>query len=261
MKQSRLILTIAFILIVFNAYAIRPVKEYSRTPDAIGISCEELKVKTSDGYAINVWHYPVEESTPIIIACSDAGNMSDWMTLAAYLQYNGMDVWTFDYRGFGDSDDFPIIRSQLFHTEFVKDLSAVVDYVCDKTSEIPMLMGISMGSIIVNEYLKNNERKIVNLIYDGYVCNPSVWIGRLKEKGKEVSLPKGYDATTYDNKGCHILYIIAEKDTFSLMSDIPHQDSADTRIKSFDCEHIMSFFKFPKEYIKELITFIDSYDD
>lgn len=105
--------------------AINPQREYSVPIEERGKNFEELQVETTDGFKINVWHLPSENGTPLIISESDAGNMGDWVHLGRFLQLYGIDVWLYDYRGFGASSDFSIERNQLFHTEFVSDLSAV----------------------------------------------------------------------------------------------------------------------------------------
>ena len=150
--------TIFILILILNAItlaAIKPNRVYSYTPDKLDLTYEEFKVRTNDGADLNVWHLPSEgEATPVIISQSDAGNMGDWLYLGLYLQAYGLDVWMYDYRGFGESDDFAIVRNQLFHMEFVKDLDAVAKYIYQKTSKSPALLGISMGTIIVNEYLR-----------------------------------------------------------------------------------------------------------
>ena len=109
---------------------------YSYTPDKLDLTYEEFKVKTDDGFTLNVWHLPSEgDGAPVIISQSDAGNMGDWLYLGLYLQAYGLDVWMYDYRGFGQSDDFAIVQNQLFHMEFVKDLDAVAKYVYQKTDK------------------------------------------------------------------------------------------------------------------------------
>lgn len=121
MKRTAIIFFLT--LNIFNLAAIRPDRVYSYTPDKLNLSYEELKIATDDGLSINVWHLPADgEGTPVIISQSDAGNMGDWLYLGLYLQAYGLDVWMYDYRGFGQSDDFAIVKAQLFHTEFVKDL-------------------------------------------------------------------------------------------------------------------------------------------
>ena len=145
MKKIVIISIFLFVSII-NAHAIKPSKAYNQTPKILGLKYEEIKIHTSDSAIINVWHLPSDSlSSPIIIAESDAGNMGDWLYLGLFLQAFGHDVWMFDYRGFGESSDFKIPANQLFCNEFITDLQSVVDYVYDKTSFSPILMGLSMG--------------------------------------------------------------------------------------------------------------------
>ena len=102
------------------SYAINPERIYSNTPAKMQLEHEVLHIETKDGLSLNVWHLPsADPGTPIIISQSDAGNMGDWLYLGLYLQAYGLDVWMYDYRGFGESEDFPIVQNQLFHLEFI----------------------------------------------------------------------------------------------------------------------------------------------
>jgi predicted alpha/beta hydrolase len=66
---------------------------------------------------------------------------------------NGFDIWVYDYRGFGKSDDFKINVDQLYYTEFVNDLSAVVDSAMAARPKNKIgLYGFSMGTIISTLY-------------------------------------------------------------------------------------------------------------
>ena len=179
-----------------------------------------LRIETKDGISLNVWHLPsADPGTPIIISQSDAGNMGDWLYLGLYLQAYGLDVWMYDYRGFGESEDFPIVQNQLFHLEFTDDLTAVCEYVYSTTGQAPVLMGISMGSIIVNEYLRKSDVPVSHLVFDGYV---------------------------------------AEKDQYSTEADIPKGKDNMQQVKLFDCEHISGFFKYPIEYTESISAFLNN---
>lgn len=243
--------------ITFQTYAIKPSRTYSNTPEAMEMEYEEVCVKTSDDFALNVWHLPAENhGSPIIISLADAGNMGDWLYLGLYLQAYGLDVWMYDYRGFGQSDDFALVQDQLFHMEFVTDLDAVAEYVYQKTGKAPALMGLSMGTIIVNEFLQRTDIPIVKVIFDGYVASPKEWIERLAANGKTVTLPKGYRSRKYRLGKVESLFIVSEKDTYSMLSDIP-KGQPDRNIKTFDCEHTSGFFRFPGEYTTCVVSFID----
>ena len=237
--------------------AINPKREYSVPVERRGKNFEELQVETGDGFKINVWHLSSDgKGTPLIISESDAGNMGDWVYLGQFLQLYGIDVWLYDYRGFGSSSDFEIKRNQLFYQEFVSDLSAVADYVHSRTQRIPCLMGISMGSLIVDEFLKNTDIPVTTVVFDGYLSDPKVWVKRLKESGKSVSLPEGYTHSRPHREGIRSLYIVSEQDKFSLKKDIPRRKSKDTVIKTFNCGHIMAFWEDTMEYVSGIADFI-----
>ena len=252
--------TLIISILILNAItlaAIKPNRVYSYTPDKLDLTYEEFKVNTDDGYALNVWHLPSEgEGTPVIISQSDAGNMGEWLYLGLYLQAYGLDVWMYDYRGFGQSNDFAIVPDQLFHTEFVKDLDAVAKYVYQKTGKSPALLGISMGTIIVNEYLRIADIPVSNVIFDGYVADPSAWINKLAANGKAVTLPDGYKNRKYRQKNNDVLFIVSEKDAYSTLSDIPKAGKGKQVVKTFDCEHISGFFRYPEEYTTAIVDFL-----
>ena len=218
MKRTTLILILLTSTVV--SYGIKPTRTYSNTPEMMELEHETLRIETEDRVSLNVWHLPsADPGTPIIISQSDAGNMGDWLYLGLYLQAYGLDVWMYDYRGFGESEDFPIVQNQLFHLEFADDLTAVCEYVYSTTGQAPVLMGVSMGSIIVNEYLRKSDVPVSHLVFDGYV---------------------------------------AEKDQYSTEADIPKGNADMQQVKLIDCEHILGFFKYPIEYTESISAFLNN---
>ena len=252
-------ITLIFIILMSSvaSYAINPERIYSNTPAKMELEHETLRIETEDRVSLNVWHLPsADPGTPIIISQSDAGNMGDWLYLGLYLQAYGLDVWMYDYRGFGESEDFPIVQNQLFHLEFIDDLAVVCEHVYSKTGKAPVLMGISMGTIIVSEYIRKTDLPVSHVIFDGYVSNPKGWIKKLAEDGKSVTLPAGFRNRRYRQKDMNTLYIVSEKDRYSTLSDIPGDKYNNQTIKSFDCDHISGFFKHPVEYTEEIVKFL-----
>lgn len=121
-----------FLFLPLNLLAIDPDKEYTITPDSIGWEYEELTATTEDGYDLNTWIYAPnpdnEKDEVLVLVYPDAGNMSYFVYHASIMANLGYTVVTFDYRGFGKSDDFDIKSDYLFHTEFATDLEAVVNF-------------------------------------------------------------------------------------------------------------------------------------
>lgn len=183
--------------------------------------------------------------------------MGDWLYLGLYLQAYGFDVWMYDYRGFGGSDDFQIKKNQLFHTEFATDLDAVVSYVVDYTDKVPALMGLSMGTIVIDDYLRTSSIPITHIIYDGYVSNPKEWINKLKQIGKDVSLPKDYKKVRcFRSASINKLYIVSTRDEYSKVEDFSRQQLKKSKIVEFGSGHISAFALFPNEYVREIQSFV-----
>ena len=248
---------ICILLGVAPVFAIKPEKTYRYTPEQLSLEYEELKIDTNDGATLNIWHLPSEETgIPVIISQSDAGNMGYWLYMGAYFQACGLDVWLYDYRGFGESSDFEIDRDCLFHNEFVADLATVAGYVYKKTSAAPVLLGLSMGTIIINEYLKDTNIPVTHIIYDGYAGDPAEWVNKLKANGKDVKLPDGYLPGKHKNRRLKTLYIVGLKDGYSSAGDIPFRKSKKTTVKTFNSGHISSFNQYPEEYTVKILNFL-----
>jgi pimeloyl-ACP methyl ester carboxylesterase len=131
-------------------FALKPDRKYPYRPENFGLIYKEFKVKTSDNYLINTWFFPAQDSVPwgkywekplkkdystidnkkrptIIICPGDDGNMAPLIQFAFYMCPKGYNVVLFDWRGFGESDDWKINENNLCYTEFFRDYNAVID--------------------------------------------------------------------------------------------------------------------------------------
>lgn len=196
MKKAILLLTSVIFFFAFSkAFAINPDREYFMTPDSVSWNYEQLKIKTKDNYKLNTWIYEAnsenKKDTVIILAYPDAGNMSYFVYYAAILANEGYTVVTFDYRGFGKSDDFEIQREYLYYTEFALDLEAVVDDISKKFKYQHIgIWGMSMGTAIASRAYPSIKGKIDFIIGEGFVTDTSILIDRYKELEKELLLPE-----------------------------------------------------------------------
>lgn len=131
-----------------HALAIKPDRKYIWLPQNAGLIYKRLNVITPDGYRIETWFYPAQETPnpdtgqhemlpykvldkakrPTLVICNgDAGNMSyQQIWLASLYTARGFNVVTFDWRGFGQSDDFPMDEDYLCYAEMLWDYEAVV---------------------------------------------------------------------------------------------------------------------------------------
>ena len=119
MKYS---LFLYLLLAASNAFSLKPEKDYPATPAQYNLSYQEVRIRTKDGVRLNAWVYQTDSTqrnpVTIILAGGDAGNMSYLISYAAGLLSAGYRVVSFDYRGFGQSDDFQISEDHLYYNEF-----------------------------------------------------------------------------------------------------------------------------------------------
>ncbi|GAB3222798.1 alpha/beta hydrolase [Algoriphagus aestuariicola] len=190
-----LILLVFIFFSICRVFAINPDREYIRTPDSVNWQYQELKIPTKDNYVLNTWIYKANEKndkdTVLILAYPDAGNMSYFVYHSAILANAGYTVVTFDYRGFGKSDDFEIQREYLYYPEFALDLEAVVGFTSKKFADNEIgVWGMSMGTTIISRAYPKIKNQINFIIGEGFVTNPSAIVDRHQKLGKEILLPE-----------------------------------------------------------------------
>ena len=135
-----------------NADALKPYSTYITTPTSFDCKYDSLTFVTKDKVSLAGWYiYSAQndqnEST-IIFSYGDAGNMSYFLDYGIELAKNGFNVFMYDYRGFGLSNEFPIDKDMLIYSEFLIDLNAAVDFVKENHPSPIILFGPSMGATL-----------------------------------------------------------------------------------------------------------------
>lgn len=85
-----------------------PIKQIMRTPRDESIAYSTQIFLTPDGYELSGWWipHPLSKGT-ILFFHGNAGNISDRVDNLALLYRNGLSVFIFDYRGYGQSEGSP----------------------------------------------------------------------------------------------------------------------------------------------------------
>ena len=172
-----------WILILSNLNAMKPLTGYPCLPSDFGVIYREVTFKTDDGVNLKGWFYPAQDTSgianeiigrmisvpeslkrkpreyvcskekkpTIIISGGDAGNMAFSIFYAYHYFTRGYNVFTFDWRGFGESDPWNIPEDQLCCTEFLTDYQAAIDFVKIQPEVHPQkigVMGFSTGAYL-----------------------------------------------------------------------------------------------------------------
>ena len=155
--------------------ALKPTTEYKALPSHYGITFEEVSFTTCDSLSIRGWFFPAQEPSPtadkyagrlipippelrpevrsrktrvgepkptIVVCNGDAANMTYLILYAYQFCTNGFNVLTFDWRGFGKSEEWPIDSNRLCYSEFLFDYDAAIDYAIARPETDPTSLGL-----------------------------------------------------------------------------------------------------------------------
>jgi len=184
MKPTKFVVLLFFIILASKSlYSMKPLLHYPCIPSDFGILYREVSFQTEDGLILRGWLFPPQDtvgisntligrmlvvpdslkpakreyrysqgSQPTIIICDgDAGNMALSLFYAYHYFTNGYTVFTFDWRGFGESDPWEIDQDKLCCSEFLTDYNAAINFIKNQPEVDSMkigLMGFSTGAYL-----------------------------------------------------------------------------------------------------------------
>jgi len=152
----------------------------------------EVTIKTGDGINVKGWIFPAQDTSgilneyigkivvvpdslkpkpreyayaggqkPTIVICDgDAGNMAFTIFYAYHYFTRGYTVFTFDWRGFGESDAWKIREDDLCCSEFLIDYASAINLIKTQPEVDPhkiCLMGFSTGAYLSFAMMANRE--------------------------------------------------------------------------------------------------------
>ena len=85
-----------------------PVRRIDSTPAEIGLEFEDVYFFSADGLKLNGWYIPAKESrATILFSHGNAGNISHRIEIIDMFSKLGLDVFIYNYRGYGRSQGNP----------------------------------------------------------------------------------------------------------------------------------------------------------
>jgi Serine aminopeptidase, S33 len=117
-----------------------------RTPAALGLAFEDIRIRTADGLRLTAWVVPHAEARGNVIFCHGHGrNRGHVAGLLPALHGLRLNVLAFDFRGHGDSEG----HTSVFGKQQVNDLLAAEAYLSERFPGQPLfLIGISLGAAV-----------------------------------------------------------------------------------------------------------------
>lgn len=183
-RTSMLSLVSLLLLTSSSLYALKPERKYRAIPSDYGIIYREVVFQTVDSFKLKGWFFPAQDTLgiansiigrmvpvphelkpklrlyttlddsrrPTIIVCDgDAGNMTQLIFYGYHLFTRGYNVLLFDWRGFGESSDWPTEQDRLCYVEFIVDYNAAIGFVKQQSEVDTMrigVMGFSTGAYL-----------------------------------------------------------------------------------------------------------------
>ncbi|UCC41398.1 MAG: alpha/beta hydrolase, partial [Candidatus Aminicenantes bacterium] len=137
-----------------------PLRKIHLTPKEMGLEFEDVYFSSSDGIRLNGWYVPAKEDRTTILFChGNAGNISHRIEVIYLFSKLGLNVFIFDYRGYGRSQGSPSEEGLYL------DAEAAYKYLIEKRNlkeESIVVYGKSIGANVAVELC--SKVKIAGLI-------------------------------------------------------------------------------------------------
>ncbi|MBA7612015.1 hypothetical protein ES703_19249 [subsurface metagenome] len=140
------IIFIGFLFIFQSHYIYYPERILSADPGDIGLNFESVSFETTDRVKLSGWFVPSESARGVILFChGNAGNISHRLESIQIFHQLRLDVFIFDYRGFGQSEGKPTEQGTY------KDAEAAWQYLikeCQVNPNEVIIFGRSLGGAV-----------------------------------------------------------------------------------------------------------------
>lgn len=143
-----------------NFFVFFPESNLDLTPEEMNLSYRDVYINKDDGKILHGWFFPLKGEYPVILFChGNAGNISHRLdNIRRLLEYD-LQVFIFDYRGYGKSSGRPTEKGLYL------DGLAAYDYLVHKAGISPgniIPFGRSLGAAVAIEIsLKRSVRSII----------------------------------------------------------------------------------------------------
>ena len=132
-----------------------PMKDIISNPASVGLPYEEVYFDTPDNRRLNGWYIANSKAKFTIIFChGNAGNIGHRLEKISMFYNLGLNVFIFDYRGYGKSQGTPS------EAGLYKDAEAAYDYLTRElrvSRDGIILYGESIGGIVAIDLARNKD--------------------------------------------------------------------------------------------------------
>ena len=157
-----------------TAVFFQPHRYLVATPDKLGLAYEEVRFKTRDGLGLYGWFLPAKGRAlgTVLQLHGNAENISTHFASLAWMPARGINVFIFDYRGYGGSEGEPTLEGVQI------DIDAAMDALLarsDVDKDRIVMYGQSLGGALAAYYVAHSPRRdqlralVLESAFSGYV--------------------------------------------------------------------------------------------
>ena len=137
-----------FLFISQSRYVYYPERVLSADPSHIGLPFENISFETKDRLRLSGWFIPKESARGVLLFChGNAGNIGHRLESIQLFHRLGLDIFVFDYRGYGQSEGKPTEKGTY------EDAEAAWRYLVEERQVDPdkiVVFGRSLGGAIAS---------------------------------------------------------------------------------------------------------------
>jgi len=175
MIQSIVVLILFFIALYAmlrwfeRANVWQPRRDIVSNPNAIGMPYDEVHFKAPDDTTLHGWYIPADSATASILIChGNGGNISHRLDTIRQFHSLSLNVFIFDYRGYGKSE------GRLSEAGTYEDTLAAYDWLASRASKLPLIIfGRSLGAALAT-YTASNRQPAALICESGFSSIPGI---------------------------------------------------------------------------------------
>ena len=229
-------------------------------PEYVNLSYEDIYYKTSDDVSINGWFIPADSSYNVILFChGNAGNISHRLESIQIFNRLSLDVFIFDYRGFGKS------AGSISEEGTYQDAAGAWNFLVDIKGYDPsqiIIFGRSLGSGIAS-WLAREKNSVGLILESSFTSLPD--LGVKIYPIFPVRLLARFDYPTINNLRyikCPVLFIHSKEDEiipYSLGRENYTSASEPKEFLEIQGSHNDGFMLSKNIYMEGIANFIEKY--
>ena len=249
-----------YLFIFQSRYVYYPERVLPADPDRIGLPFKNISFETKDGLRLSGWFIPKEDSRGVLLFChGNAGNIGHQLDSIQLFHKLGLEIFIFDYRGYGQSEGKPTEKGTY------EDAEAAWRYLVEEHQVDPdkiVVFGSSLGGAVAS-WLASRRTPGALILESTFTSLPDIAATLYPYLPVRLMLRFKYDTVEYLTQvNCPTLIIHSRND--EIMPFIHGQRLFEIapepkRFLELTGTHNEGFITSGVQYEEGLNTFIDQY--